>query len=335
MVAALLLAVGMIANGDAAVKKNGTQVRTTQKARSAGTAKNKKTDTSKGTATAQTERSKTGQDVRRGTELLKVKPKGQEQEKPTVEKNIMVDIQTTMGPIRIKLYDDTPEHRDNFEKLVKEGYYDGMLFHRVIDEFMVQTGDPNSRNASAGEALGAGDPSYTLAAEIKYPQHYHKYGALAAARTGDQFNPQRRSSGSQFYIVTGRKYTREQLENMNRAMLMRARQNMFRQLEQMNSESIKKLREIDNEESRFWMDSLYRNMEQQVLKWHPETPLPDNLVNDYTTVGGTPHLDGQYTVFGEVVSGMDTVEKIQKAETDPRDRPKEDIRIISAKIVEK
>ena len=220
----LLLTVGMIANGEAAVNKSGTQVRTTQKARTSQktattrAAKKKTTGTAKGTASARTGQSKAAQNVRPGTELLKVKTKVQEQEKPIVEKNIMVDFATTMGPIRIKLYDDTPEHRDNFEKLVKEGYYDGMLFHRVIDEFMVQTGDPNSKNAGAGEALGAGDPSYTLPAEIKYPEHYHKYGALAAARTGDQFNPQRRSSGSQFYIVTGQKYSREQLEKMNRAI---------------------------------------------------------------------------------------------------------------------
>lgn len=337
----LLLTVGMIANGEAAVNKSGTQVRTTQKARTSQktattrAAKKKTTGTAKGTASARTGQSKAAQNVRPGTELLKVKTKVQEQDKPIVEKNIMVDFATTMGPIRIKLYDDTPGHRDNFEKLVKEGYYDGMLFHRVIDEFMVQTGDPNSKNAGAGEALGAGDPNYTLPAEIKYPEHYHKYGALAAARTGDQFNPQRRSSGSQFYIVTGQKYSREQLEKMNRVMLMRKRQTMYRALENMNAESIRKLKEIDNDEARALMDTIYAHMERDVLKWHPETPLPENLVNDYTTVGGTPHLDGQYTVFGEVVSGMETVEKIQKAETDPRDRPKDDIRIISAKIVEK
>lgn len=260
---ALLLAAGMTANGEAAVKRTATKARTTKTA--------VRTGTSKKTA--------------RTTQSAKINQQKQKSEKPTMEQNVMVDFQTTMGPIRIKLYDDTPAHRDNFTKLVKEGFYDGVLFHRVIDGFMVQTGDPNSRNAAAGEALGAGDPNYTLPAEIKYPEHYHKYGALAAARTGDYVNPERRSSGSQFYIVTGQKYTPEQLGMMQQR--------------------------------------------------RPGMPIPENVMTDYTTIGGTPHLDGQYTVFGEVVSGMDTVEKIQKAETDRRDRPVEDIRIISAKIAEK
>ena len=129
---------------------------------------------------------------------------------PAVAEN-MVTLHTSMGDIKIRLYDDTPIHRDNFLKLVREGYYDGLIFHRVIKDFMIQAGDPNSRTADSTTMLGDGDPGYTLEAEIKYPAHYHKYGALAAARTGDQFNPERRSSGSQFYIVTGRKYAPEMM----------------------------------------------------------------------------------------------------------------------------
>ncbi len=117
----------------------------------------------------------------------------------------VVDIRTSLGDIKVRLYDDTPKHRDNFLKLVREGFYDGVLFHRVIKDFMIQTGDPSSRTADSTAMLGAGDPGYTIEAEIAYPRHYHKRGALAAARTGDQVNPERRSSGSQFYIVTGEK----------------------------------------------------------------------------------------------------------------------------------
>ena len=127
----------------------------------------------------------------------------------TIPAGPVVDIQTSLGDIKVKLYDDTPIHRDNFLKLVNEGYYDGVLFHRVIKDFMVQTGDPDSKDAVPGQRLGAGSPDYTLEAEIDYPKHFHKYGALAAARTGDAVNPERRSSGSQFYIVTGEKYSAE------------------------------------------------------------------------------------------------------------------------------
>lgn len=194
----------------------------------------------------------------------------------------LVEIKTTLGDIEVKLYNDTPLHRDNFLKLVKDGFYEGVLFHRVINNFMVQTGDPDSKNAPAGQRLGAGNPGYTIEAEIDYPKHYHKYGALAAARTGDAVNPERRSSGSQFYIVTGDKYTPGQLEMIAR------RQGMA---------------------------------------------MDPSVASDYTTVGGTPHLDGQYTVFGEVVSGMDVVEKIQNVATDRNDRPTEDVKILSVKIL--
>ena len=126
----------------------------------------------------------------------------------------VVDIRTSLGDIKVRLYDDTPKHRDNFLKLVREGFYDGVLFHRVIKDFMIQTGDPSSRTADSTAMLGAGDPGYTIEAEIAYPRHYHKRGALAAARTGDQVNPERRSSGSQFYIVTGEKAAAARMAQM-------------------------------------------------------------------------------------------------------------------------
>lgn len=253
-----------------------------------------------------------------------------QQTKPMEQgKETIVDLETTMGPIKIKLYDDTPQHRDNFVKLVKEGFYDGVLFHRVINDFMVQTGDPDSKEAQPGQMLGGGDPGYTLPAEIIYPKHYHKYGALAAARTGDNVNPERRSSSSQFYIVTGRKASQMELDRMAERAVVGERQELFRKLFEQNKDSIKAMGDRGDREA---MMELRQQMIDSVEKSVPARPLPQEMAQDYLTLGGTPHLDNQYTVFGEVVSGMETVEKIQKVETDGNDRPKEDARIIKATI---
>lgn len=251
---------------------------------------------------------------------------------PVDPADALVELSTTMGDITVELYNDTPLHRDNFLKLVGEGYYDGVLFHRVIDQFMVQTGDPNSKDAPAGARLGSGDPSYTIEAEIVYPRHYHKYGALAAARTGDAMNPEKRSSGSQFYIVTGTKFTERQLEVADMKKRTKALQDYFQKLAYEHRDSIQALQQAgDHERLEALRQQLIKETEEKV---GAET-LPENIKADYATIGGTPHLDGGYTVFGEVVKGMDVVEKIQKAETDSADRPKEDIRIVSAKIVKK
>ncbi|MDE6741132.1 MAG: peptidylprolyl isomerase [Muribaculaceae bacterium] len=242
-----------------------------------------------------------------------------------------LDIATTAGNIKIRLYDDTPLHRDNFLKLAKEGYYDGVLFHRVIKDFMVQTGDPDSKEAPAGASLGSGGPGYTIPAEIEYPKHYHKYGALAAARTGDNMNPERKSSGSQFYIVTGKKYSPQQLSRMEQMSVQKQLQSYFMDLQRQHADTIRQLR--------LAKDSVaLENLRQELIKETEANVKPvtmtEEQVRDYSTVGGTPHLDGQYTVFGEVLEGMDTVEKIQNAATDGHDRPQEDIRILSVKVEE-
>lgn len=242
-----------------------------------------------------------------------------------------LEIETTAGSIKIRLYDDTPIHRDNFLKLVKENYYDSVLFHRVIKDFMIQTGDPDSRNAAKGVMLGAGSPDYTLPAEIIYPEHYHKYGALAAARTGDDINPERRSSGSQFYIVTGKKYLPAQLSRMEEMSVQKQLQTYFMNLQREHMDTIRALR--------LAKDSVgLENLRQELIKQTEANVKPitmtESQVRDYSTIGGTPHLDGQYTVFGEVLDGMETVEKIQNAETDGRDRPIEDVKILSIKVEE-
>ena len=262
-------------------------------------------------------------------------PKNAEMTQQTIHSEIpagpTLDIATTAGPIKIRLYDDTPLHRDNFLKLAKEGYYDGVLFHRVINDFMVQTGDPESKDAPAGTMLGSGGPGYTVPAEIVYPKHYHKYGALAAARTGDEMNPERKSSGSQFYIVTGKTYTPQQLSRMEEMSVQKQLQAYFMELQRQNMDTIRQLR--------LAKDSVgLENLRQELIKQTEANVKPvtmtEEQVRDYSTIGGTPHLDGQYTVFGEVIEGMETVEKIQKAETDGRDRPVEDIRIVSIKVEE-
>ena len=241
----------------------------------------------------------------------------------------IVDIKTTLGDIKVKLYDDTPIHRDNFLKLVKEHYYDGVLFHRVIKDFMVQTGDPNSKTADSTTMLGSGDPAYTLEAEINYPKHFHKYGALAAARTGDQVNPERRSSGSQFYIVTGEKQNPRMLEVMEQRSNQERRQQYFNQLSKQHIEEIRALQQEGNREG---LDSLRQQLIKETEDAVKYEPMPEEIKEAYINQGGTPHLDGQYTVFGEVIEGMDVVEKIQNVETGRADRPKEDIRIISMTI---
>ncbi len=191
------------------------------------------------------------------------------------EKIFYVKIETSYGEMVVKLYNETPKHRDNFLKLVKDGTYDGLLFHRVIKEFMIQGGDPNSRTASKGQMLGDGELGYTIPAEF-VPGLYHKKGALAAARQADQVNPKKESSSCQFYIVQGNKWDADRL-----AMVQ---------------------------------ERMGKNF-------------TDEQAQTYATLGGTPFLDGDYTVFGEVVEGLDVIDKIAAVQTDRNDRPLEDVKM--------
>ena len=232
-----------------------------------------------------------------------------------------VKIQTKWGDIVVRLYDETPIHRDNFVKLVKEGYYDGTLFHRVIKDFMIQGGDPDSKGAPAGKMLGMGGPDYTLEAEIKEGL-YHKRGALAAARQGDEVNPERRSSGSQFYIVWGQVYNEGQLRQFSKQLKMQQIQSAFNLLASQHRDEIMQMRRERNRAGlQELQDRLAAEAEQQVKG----NGMTDEQIKIYSTIGGTPHLDGQYTVFGEVEEGLNVVEKIQGSATGRGDRPVDDI----------
>ena len=208
------------------------------------------------------------------------------------QKEQKMKIETTAGDITLRLYDETPLHRDNFIKLVKSKFYDGVLFHRVIDQFMIQGGDPNSKDAMPGKIIGDGDVGYTIPAEFRTPQLYHKRGVLAAAREGDDENPEKASSGCQFYIVVGKQFTNEDLDEMEASKI---------------------------DKHGHANDSTYKFSEQ--------------ARTDYTTIGGTPHLDGNYTVFGEVLTGMDVVDKIAQTRTNRTDRPREDIKIVKIRLI--
>ena len=223
-----------------------------------------------------------------------------------------VKIQTMLGDIVVRLYDETPIHRDNFIKLAKEGYYDGTLFHRVIKDFMIQGGDPDSKGAPAGKMLGVGGPDYTLEAEIK-DGLFHKRGALAAARQGDQVNPERRSSGSQFYIVWGQVYNEGQLRQFSKQLKMQRMQDIFNQLAAARKAEIMQMRRERNRAGlQELQDQLAAEAEKQAAGY---TGLSEEQQRIYSTVGGTPHLDGQYTVFGEVEQGLAVVEMIQSSAT--------------------
>ena len=196
-------------------------------------------------------------------------------------------LETTEGNIRIALYDETPLHRDNFLKLTRMHIYDSLLFHRVIKDFMIQSGDTNSKNAKPGHQLGTGDFDYTQEPEFRLPQIIHRRGCVAMAREPDAVNPEMRSSACQFYIVWGKRFSSAEIE---------------------------------------------KAQERLDTMTHGRVKLTPEMIKVYKSVGGTPHLDGQYTVFGEVTEGLDVVERIQKAETDDFDRPFEDIRILRATV---
>ena len=250
-----------------------------------------------------------------------------------MEKRTQVKIETTQGNIVVELYNETPKHRDNFIKLAKEGMYDSTLFHRVIKAFMIQAGDPDSKTASDTAQLGGGDVGYTIPAEF-VPQFFHKKGALAAARMGDDVNPERASSGCQFYIVTGRKFREGQLLDMAGQKNNNRVEEIFNELARKHMKEIFKLRKANDQEGLMELqDSLEAQAYAIKKKAEPFKFTPEQIAA-YTTIGGAPHLDGAYTVFGQVVEGIETVEKIEGTPTGKADRPKENMRILKMTVLE-
>lgn len=250
-------------------------------------------------------------------------------------KETTVIMHTSLGDVTLKLYNETPLHRDNFIKLVKEGTYNGLLFHRVIKDFMVQGGDVTSKDAPMNKSLGAGDLGYTVPAEFVYPKYFHKKGALCAARTSDEVNPERASSASQFYIVTGKKYTEGELKQMEKQLENRLKQSIFARLQTENKAKIMQLyRNGEKEELAILRDTLVGKTELEAEKRKEEACLPAELREAYRSVGGVPFLDNQYTVYGEVVDGIEVVDAIQKVKTNKQDRPLENIVIKSMELVE-
>ena len=248
--------------------------------------------------------------------------------------SVRVAVSTTAGDFTVLLYGDTPKHRDNFVRLVKESYYDSTLFHRVIKEFMIQAGDPDSKTAKPGQMLGAGGPDYKIDAEIVFPRHFHKRGVLAAARQGDQVNPKKQSSGSQFYIVTGRVLSDAEMAAMNAQMVNKQKQSIFSRLAGERRQQIIELqRNGDHAGLQALQDELIKLVEAEVAAMPAPSVTPE-MREAYTTVGGAPHLDGDYTVFGEVVDGMEVIDAIEKVATDRSDRPVEDVRVLSMKLLD-
>lgn len=262
----------------------------------------------------------------------------------------IVRIKTTHGTLKIKLYNETPAHRDNFLKLAEEGYFDGALFHRVIKDFMIQGGDPNSKDAQPGVALGEGGPGYTLPAEINYPTRFHKKGVLAAARQGDQENPEKRSSGSQFYIVQGEVYDDAKLTKVENKARERIRREIFNEVLTRYEDSLNTLQQSGDQSSMLGMQKFVMSQVDQQYAEEPEFIIPENIKEAYKSQGGTPHLDGYYTVFGEVIEdrnlfekigswfgkryGLEVIDLIAQEKSDGRNRPLNDV-VMEVKVIKK
>ena len=244
------------------------------------------------------------------------------------ESSRLVLIETSYGNIKIKLYNETPLHRDNFLKLVEKHFYDSLLFHRVINRFMIQGGDPDSKNAPRGKFLGDGDVGYSIPAEFN-PTLFHKRGVLAAARNGDEENPERASSGCQFYIVQGKIFTDslldvvgkriDRMQAYNKVVRNSANKILFDNLAMYQKKEI-----VDS--IKITKAKIDKLTDDELLNIIPHK-FNDEERKIYTTVGGTPHLDNSYTVFGEVIDGMEVVDKIAVAPRDNADRPLTDIRM--------
>ncbi len=254
------------------------------------------------------------------------------------ENRTKIQLETNKGTILLALYNETPKHRNNFIKLTKQHFFDGTLFHRVIDNFMIQGGDPDSKNANPGVALGNGGPGYEILAEIRVNEGIiHKKGALAAARNGDDINPKRNSAGSQFYLVKGKVFTEEQLKNMEKSKNAKLRRKLITSFKKEYKSEIDSLVQLQkNTKDTISLQQFVANLNLKIDSIVAEKGFhfTEKQLTTYTTIGGVPHLDGGYTVFGEIIEGQDIVDEISELKTDERDRPLEDVIIKKVKILE-
>jgi cyclophilin family peptidyl-prolyl cis-trans isomerase len=246
------------------------------------------------------------------------------QNKP-VQEGPMVLIKTKYGDMKVVLYNQTPLHRDNFMKLTKERVFDSLIFHRVIKGFMVQGGDPKSKRATQEQVLGDGDLNYTIPAEI-VPGIIHKKGVIAAARNGDEENPERRSSATQFYLAQGKVYKLDDVPSIELNLNNRAAESLFLKLK---SEKIDTLMLFQMARNKEGYDKLLEKLKQKAIRQVDKNPvrLTKQQIETYTTLGGIPHLDGAYTVFGEVIGGLSVIDSIAAQPTGLNDRPLENIRM--------
>lgn len=242
--------------------------------------------------------------------------------------NTVVSIKTTLGDIKIKLYDNTPVHRDNFIKLVNTGFYEGVSFHRVIKDFMIQAGDPLTKTETK-TPLADSIKTYTIPSEFN-KTNFHKKGALAAARQGNDINPQMRSSGTQFYLVQGVKYSDDELNQAEARINGGLKQALFYKLLKETADSIKRAGKPVNEGE---IQEIASVKMFKYLTSTPEYKIPQDQREIYKTLGGTPRLDATYTVFGEVIEGLDIIDKIASVATDNTDKPLTEVKILKIKVV--
>ena len=249
------------------------------------------------------------------------------------EKETEALIETSVGDIRVRLFNDTPLHRDNFIKLAREGYFDQMMWHRIIPGLMIQTGDPTLKPGEQPVTVDTSALHYTVPQEIRFPKYIHRRGMLAAARQPDAINPKKASSPTQWYIVTGEKYTPTSLADFYQTLYQEAVNARWRELQDQQAVRLDRLEQSDKDAYYELQDSILSVAEAAIAN-HPPRPFSEQQRKAYTTEGGCPHLDGEYTIFGQVVEGMPVVEKIVNVPTDERERPMREVYVKRVTILD-